>query len=90
MKFSEIQVGDRILISKPSSNSPYAPIIRCVARVTAVRPKSFDAGGLCFRKDGVQWSGYSRAHPISGTEREGSVKSLDGDGATGSPESAGA
>ncbi len=59
-----ISVGDRVIISRPSSNQLYAPIVERVSTVTAVRPKSFDAGGLCFRNDGREWNGHNRIRTV--------------------------
>jgi len=56
----QVQVGDRVVISRPRSNSPFAGSIERLSTVTAVRPKSFDAGGLCFRNDGREWGGHNR------------------------------
>ncbi len=60
----KVSVGDRVIISRPSSNQPYAPLIERVSSVTAVRPKSFDAGGLCFRNDGREWNGHNRVRTV--------------------------
>jgi hypothetical protein len=38
--------------------------------VSAVRAKSFDAGGLCFRNDGKEWRGYQRVRLISQPQEE--------------------
>jgi hypothetical protein len=36
-----------------------------LSTVSAVRAKSFDAGGLCFRNDGKEWRGHQRVRLIS-------------------------
>jgi hypothetical protein len=59
-----IQVGDRVIISRPRSTSRFAGNIERLSTVTAVRPKSFDAGGLCFRNDGREWGGHNRLRLI--------------------------
>lgn len=76
MNFSELKVGDRVLISTSASNGRYAPIVGRFATVTAIRALSFDAGGLCFRKDGTEWTGSYRVHLIFPKDRERSVDSL--------------
>ena len=55
-----ICAGDRVVISRPTSTQRHA--LRCerLATVTAVRPRSFEAGGLCFRNDGREWNGHNR------------------------------
>jgi hypothetical protein len=55
-----VKVGDRVIISRPQSNSRFPKTVDRYACVDAVRPKSFDAGGLCFRLDGREWSGHNR------------------------------
>ena len=52
-----VQVGDRVVIAKPASSDHMAPWVERVSFVTAVRAKSFDAGGLCFRLNGQGWNG---------------------------------
>jgi hypothetical protein len=59
-----VKVGDRVVISRPDSRDPFAARIERVSAVEAVRPKSFDAGGLCFRYDGREWSGHNRVCSI--------------------------
>ena len=66
----KIIVGDRVVVSRPTSTQRYAPRIEKFASVTAVRPKSFDAGGLCFRYDGREWSGHNRVELIPREEEE--------------------
>ena len=58
------KVGDLVIISRPASTRPYAARIEKLATVTATRPRSFDAGGLCFRKDGKEWKGHNRVRPM--------------------------
>lgn len=70
MEELRIKVGDRVVISRPQSNSRFAPIVERCATVTAIRPKSFDAGGLCFRNDGREWSGHNRVRSMSPKEIE--------------------
>lgn len=60
----KIRVGDRVIISRPNLSDRFAPRIERVATVTGVRAKSFDAGGLCFRYDGREWSGHNRLRLI--------------------------
>jgi len=57
---TKFRVGDRVVISRPDPGSIFAKRIERDASVTAVLPKSFDAGGLCFRYDGREWSGHNR------------------------------
>jgi hypothetical protein len=56
----KIKAGDRVIISRPTSADRYAARIEQFSTVTAVRPASFDAGGLCFRYDGREWKGHNR------------------------------
>ena len=60
----KVRVGDRVIISRPASSQPYAALIERASTVTAVRPKSFDAGGLCFRKDGREWNGHNQVRMV--------------------------
>jgi hypothetical protein len=55
-----VKVGDRVIISRPQSKGRFPKTVDRFAHVAAVRPKSFDAGGLCFRYDGREWSGHNR------------------------------
>jgi len=71
-----INVGDRAIISTPSSASCISSNIERLSIVTAVRPRSFDAGGLCFRFDGREWYGKSHARLISSEEEESFLRSL--------------
>jgi hypothetical protein len=80
MNFSNVKVGDRILISKPSSNAGLAAISGFAATVLAVRPKSFDAAGLCFRMDGREWRGNRWANPMAAKDRRNAANPLAGDG----------
>ena len=70
MHINEIKfkVGDRVIISRPGSDGPFAERVERIATVTAVRAKSFDAGGLCFRHDGREWSGHNRIKLIKRLE----------------------
>lgn len=70
MDLSTLKVGDQILISSSASNERFTPIVGRFATVTAVRSLSFDAGGLCFRKDGTEWSGCYRVLRIFPKGRE--------------------
>jgi hypothetical protein len=56
----KIKVGDRVVISRPTSIQLFAARVDRYATVTGVRSRSFDAGGLCFRMDGREWKGHSR------------------------------
>ena len=60
----KMQVGDRVIISRPGSEGLFSARIERESTVTAIRPKSFDAGGLCFRNDGREWSGHNRVKLI--------------------------
>jgi hypothetical protein len=64
------QVGDRVIISRPGSEGVFSARIERESTVTAVRSKSFDAGGLCFRYDGREWSGHNRVRVIPREEEE--------------------
>ncbi len=68
------KVGDRVIISRPGFGSPLARRVERPASVTAVRRKSFDAGGLCFRHDGREWSGHNRIKLIPRTKEEDEVR----------------
>ena len=59
-----VQVGDRVVISRPRSNRSFAGSIERLSTVTTIRLKSFDAGGLCFRNDGREWGGHNRVRLI--------------------------
>lgn len=59
-----VQVGDRVIISRPRSNRSFAGSIERLSTVTTIRPRSFDAGGLCFRNDGREWGGHNRVRLI--------------------------
>jgi PAS domain S-box-containing protein len=54
-----VKVGDGVFIFNTQDNGSIAEVSRRFTRVTAVRPKSFDAGGLCFKYDGREWRGRS-------------------------------
>ena len=66
----KVKVGDRAIISRPASMDRYAERIERLSTVTAARPRSFDAGGLCFRYDGREWSGHNRVELIPREEEE--------------------
>jgi hypothetical protein len=76
MQELKVAVGDRVIISKPSSDRPYAGMIERISTVTAVRPKSFDAGGLCFRNEGKEWGGHNHVRLILQVAGETSDRSL--------------
>jgi hypothetical protein len=65
----EVKVGGRVIISRPRPNGTLGARIERISTVSAVRLKSFDAGGLCFRMDGREWGGHNRAR-MSSTEEE--------------------
>ena len=65
----QVAVGDCVIISRPRSNGRFASSIERLSTVSAVRPKSFDAGGLCFRYDGREWGGRSQVRLASAEER---------------------
>jgi hypothetical protein len=70
----KLDVGDRVIVSRPVSTSRFAPCVDQFCTVTAVRPKSFDAGGLCFRNDGREWNGHNRVRFVhSGESREEAI-----------------
>jgi hypothetical protein len=65
----KIKVGDRVIVTRPISIQRYAARVERFSTVTAVRTKSFEAGGLCFRNDGREWNGHNRVRLIrSGDE----------------------
>jgi hypothetical protein len=45
--------------------------------VEAVRPKSFDAGGLCFRYDGREWNGHNRIRLIQREEELNEIRARE-------------
>jgi hypothetical protein len=65
----KVKVGDGVIIS-PSSSPRHFPAVERLSTVSAVRPKSFDAGGLCFRNDGKEWRGHQRVRLISPPQEE--------------------
>ena len=65
-----VKVGDRVIISRPRSTGSFASSIDRFSMVTAVRAKSFDAGGLCFRNDGREWGGRNRVRLATREELE--------------------
>ena len=72
----KIKVGDRVVISRPASTQLFAARIERFSTVTAVRPSSFDAGGLCFRNDGREWNGHSRVRLVLSDEAREEASSL--------------
>ena len=56
----DVAVGQRVRISRPGADGRFTGRVERFARVTAIRAKSFDAGGLCFRRDGREWNGHNR------------------------------
>jgi hypothetical protein len=70
-----VKVGDCVIISRNRTKGSFAADIERFSNVTAVRPKSFDAGGLCFRMDGREWGGHNRVRLISPVEEENSIGS---------------
>jgi len=78
MEFSDIKVGDRVVIERPTSNNRSAAIVVYAATVTAVRAASFDAGELRFHKDGRQYWGRSRAAFIFPAHRDADVNASVG------------
>jgi hypothetical protein len=73
----KVKVGDRVVISRPDSKDPFAARIERVSTVEAVRPKSFDAGGLCFRYDGREWSGHNRIRLVPREEESREMRTLE-------------
>jgi hypothetical protein len=71
-----VNVGDRVLISKPRTTGSFTANMERFSTVSAVRPKSFDAGGLCFRNDGREWGGHNRARLIAPEEAQNDDRSL--------------
>lgn len=74
-----VKVGDRIVISRPRPNGTLGARIERTSAVTAVRTRSFDAGGLCFRMDGREWGGHNRARTLTQNEAGVSDGSLTND-----------
>ncbi|MGA9670192.1 MAG: hypothetical protein WBQ94_13350 [Terracidiphilus sp.] len=70
-----VKVGDAIVIS-PSSSSKRYPAMERLSTVSAVRPKSFDAGGLCFRNDGREWRGRHRVYLVAQAPEESEEDNL--------------
>jgi hypothetical protein len=66
----KMKVGDRVTISRPSSEGIFSARVERESTITGVRSKSFDAGGLCFRNDGREWSGHNRVRFIALAEDE--------------------
>ena len=65
----KVKVGDGVIIS-PSYSPGRSPAIERLTTVSVVRPKSFDAGGLCFRNDGKEWRGHQRVRLVSPPQEE--------------------
>jgi hypothetical protein len=65
-----VKVGGRVVISRPRSAGSFASTIDRFSTVSAVRAKSFDAGGLCFRNDGREWGGHNRVRLMAPDEVE--------------------
>jgi len=82
MNLSELSVGDQVLISKPAFDSCRAAIVGRWASVTAIRALSFDADGLCFRKDGSEWCGCHRVQMFLPRDRSKSIDAILGAGAS--------
>ncbi|MGD0627706.1 MAG: hypothetical protein ABR987_00040 [Terracidiphilus sp.] len=74
-----VKVGDRVIISRPRSAGSFAASIDRYSTVSAVRTRSFDAGGLCFRNDGREWGGHNRVRLVAPEEAESNDGSLTGD-----------
>jgi hypothetical protein len=66
----KVNVGDRVVISRPRAVGSFAASVDRLSTVTAVRSRSFDAGGLCFRNDGREWGGRNRVRLADGEELE--------------------
>ncbi len=73
----KVKVGDGVIISPSSSPRrssaspvPASPAMGRLSTVSAVRPSSFDAGGLCFRNDGREWRGHQRVRLASPPQGE--------------------
>lgn len=73
---SSVKVGDRVVISRPRSMSSFAESVERLSTVTAVRAKSFEAGGLCFRYDGREWSGHNRVRFVAPQEDKEHLEAL--------------
>ena len=71
-----VNVGDRVVISRPRSVGSFAASVERLSAVSAVRAKSFDAGGLCFRNDGREWGGRNRVRLAAQEELEALAGSL--------------
>jgi hypothetical protein len=87
-----VQVGDRVCISRPRSVGSFALSVDWFSTVSAVRPKSFDAGGLCFRNDGREWGGRNRVRLVAPEELDtlaGSPVTANGVDSLERPERAG-
>jgi hypothetical protein len=65
----KVKVGDGVIIYPSSSPRP-SPGVERLSTVSTVRPKSFDAGGLCFRNDGKEWRGHQSVRLISPPQDE--------------------
>jgi hypothetical protein len=69
-------VGDRVIISRPRSRSSFSECVERISSVTSVRPKSFEAGGLCFRYDGREWGGRNRVRLVTPSEDPENLETL--------------
>jgi hypothetical protein len=72
-----VKVGDRVIISRPRSVGSFAASIDRNSTVSAVRAKSFDAGGLCFRNDGREWGGHNRVRLMAPEESGNGADACD-------------
>lgn len=71
-----VKVGDRVVISRPRSAGSFAASVDRISTVSAVRARSFDAGGLCFRNDGREWGGHNRVRLVAPEEVESNAGAL--------------
>jgi hypothetical protein len=78
----KVKVGDRVVISRPRSAGSFAASVDRYSTVSAVRTRSFDAGGLCFRNDGREWGGHNRVRMVTPEEAEKHAGSLAAAGET--------
>jgi hypothetical protein len=85
----KVKIGDHVVISRPRPNRVLGARIEGISTVTAVRPKSFDAGGLCFRTDGREWGGHNRVRLLTPEEQGPFDGSLTNDPKAPDPENAG-
>lgn len=74
-----VKVGDRVVITRPRSAGSFAASVDRISTVSAVRARSFDAGGLCFRNDGREWGGRNRVRlvePEEAARNDGSLANV--------------